>query len=869
MRRKATMFLGNIILLGYQGSGKTSLLRSLTGEAFRLVEPPSQRVDISDNYCLLTENLNWIASVAGLAYEDELVRIILEDLLKHMNAAFSKGGMSTVDHRDLHSRLGRPPPIPPLLPQRSQSFSETGVNLCISKDNSGGTSRFSGSFELLDSSSSEGKPQPPSRPHLLPSPKGTRHRIAKFFNKHHTKSHKKVQRHYSDSSNHMLYTNNHHAPSDSSPLSPPHAHSSPLPERLTERIKNEFADCTGGALPPRYLARLIDTPGHPSFRVLQSLYLTEKSLCLLVFDASKDILSPPPLGSLNPKRRASQEMKQNGERRQSTTLDESYLLHIMAEVSNICVQWSGCSLDMTICGPRIIIVGTHSDKVSSTVTHRNFEILRDEIRASPYQKYVATVKFIVSNSSIIERSSMDDLKSFMKENIKKSCRQQVPLKWLRCVRRFRAFFKKRNYFVSLTDARKLVSEICDISLTDPEIGEVIEFLHRNQVIMHFSRVHHLRDLVISNSQWFVQQVSALFGAAFVNIAAELGPAELVVDQEQLRSTGVLSNQLLDYVWRDKDSQANRDKILTVMHKMDLLCCLTSDTNPVANPVSLSASVEDLTADTKRNQYRQMVAVPSLVVPVLVEEPDPADISSLPAYDVDPVLFRFKDHVPNGLFPRVLVRCVQSYPKGFTLYRHSAIFLVDEKMLLLLLEGRNYIRLSLHPLHKTTPSPSSAPSSPTTQYTSVTDLDSILLDSSAVNPFTCMAVLMFVQASINDLTQQWTPHLDFDLCVKCSCKLHPIPMDAVVDIDDALAEMSRNARSRLLSSKDQHYIILNDVDSLVQQLCLRCELGNQVAITASLLCWFGEVPVASVSPTSPLGDIGEFCYIIMAQPKTSL
>lgn len=833
------MFLGNIILLGYQGAGKTSLLHSLTGEAFRLVEPPSQRIDIADNYCSLTDNLSWVSSVVGLAYEDELVRLILDDLLRHMNSSPSKGmSGGLLEGAGGGGTEGTPP-----LPQRSHSFSEAG-SMCVNGSATNG--RFSGSFEYFDSTSAEAQWQKRPSVDLLHSAKGKKHhRFAKFLNKsfgphhqHHKKEHAKVKRHFSDSTKHMVYASQH----TPSPPMPPH--SSPLPERLVEMIKGEFFECMGNTLPPRYLARLIDTPGHPSFRVLQSLFLTENSLCLLVFDASRDILS----SSLSLKRKPSPEAARktsNDRRRQPTCLDDSCLLHIMAEISNICVQWSGCNLDVTVCGPRIIVVGTHSDKVSSSVAHRNFEILRDEIKASPYQKYVAAVKFVISNSSIIERSSMDDLKRFVKENIKKSCRQQVPLKWLRCVRRFQAFLKKRNYFVSLTDAKKLVSEICDISLSDPEIGEVIEFLHRNQVVMHFSRVHHLRDLVISSAQWFLQQVSALFGAALVDIARELGPQELVADQELLRSTGVFSNRLLDYTWRGKDSKSNKEKVLTVMNKMDLLCFLSSDAHP--SPLSAS-SVEDLTAEPKKHHH--VSAMPSLVVPALVEEPDPPVITSLPAYNVDPMLFRFKDHVPNGLFSRVLVRCVQSYPQGFVLYRHSATFQVDEKSLLLLREDRNSIRLSLHPLDKATPT------SPSSQQLT-TSLDSIFSDSAVcVNPFVCMAVLMFVQASISDLTQQWTPHLDFDLCVECSCKMHPIPMDSVVDIDAALAEISRNAPSRLALSSDQHYIILNDVDSLLQHLSLRCELGNRVSIGASLMCWFGEQPAVSVSPTSPLWDVGE-------------
>ena len=872
--RKTTMFLCNMFLIGPQGSGKSSLLRSLMGDSFRLIEPPSQRIDIGECYCFLTDNLNWLPTVTGLVYEDELVRIIVDDLLKHvLSRGCLRGGGGGGGGGGWGEEQRRPPLPPPR--QRSQSFSEIRGNVCnldASEAVDKAANRLSGgNFDLVDSTESTdsmSRLEVAGRPKHFQAKKSP---LVKFLNRsfrqhHHT--HKKVQRHHSDSAKHMHYTRPGSAPTSPTPLPIP-PHPSPLPERITEKIKQELNGCPDGTLPPKYLARLIDTPGHPSSRVLQTLFLTENSLCLLVFDASKDLLSPPP-PSLSLKRKPSPEVKQNGAKHPPAT-EDSYLLQIMAEITNVCVQWSGCKTDMTIRGPRIVLVGTHSDKSPSSITHRNFEILRDEIKASAYEKYVATVKFVVSNSSIIERSSMDDMKSFVKEMVKKSCRQQVPLKWLRCVRRFQGLLKKRSYFVSLTEARKIVSEICDISLSDPEIGKVIHFLHQNQVIMHFPSAHHLRGLVISSTQWFSHQVSALFGAVSVDIAAEQGPVELLSDQDLLRSTGILTNKLLNYVWREKESQLNKDELLIVMNKMDLLCCMVSDTRPV----TLSASVEDLTAEPgskSRRQHRHKVTISSLVVPALVEEPHPPHLATLPSYDVLPVMFRFKDHVPSGLFSRILVRCVQSYPKGFCLYQHSGMFEVDDKSLLLLTEGRDYIRLTLHPNQKphSPSSPSSSSSSSSQQnHTEFSDADSLLSDSApnttsmstptlttpigeGVTPDTCMAILMFIRASINDLTQQWAPHLDFDLCMKCSCKLQPIPMDAVVDIDAALAEMTLSQRRKPLPGKPVHYIILNDVDSLLQQLApLRCDHGNLVPLTASLLCWFGEVPVTSVSPVSPL------------------
>lgn len=511
---------------------------------------------------------------------------------------------------------------------------------------------------------------------------------------------------------------------------------------------------------------------------------------------------------------------------------------------------------MTICGPRIALVGTHSDKVPSSVTHRNFEILRDEIKASPYHKYVAMGKFVVSNSSIIERSSMDDLKRFLRELIKKSCRQQVPLKWLRCVRRFQGMVKNKTYFMKLTEAKKLVSEICDISLQDPEIAKVISFLHQNQVIIHFSNVHHLRDIIITNALWFIQQVSALFGAGSVNVTS--APLDLTVDQDTLRSTGVLSNQLLDYVWRGKDSRANKNQLLAIMHKMDLLCCMASE----HQPLSLSASsMDNLTADAgtlKKNQSRHhhntaTVVVSSVVVPALAIEETPPHFFSLPSYDVDPIKFRFKAHIPHGLFHRLLVRCVQCYSRNFLLCQHAAMFEVDEKTHLLLTEGKDHITLTLHSAQKNT-LPNSGEDCGCGSSDGGSDSNSL----SEPPPDTCLAILMFIQASMNDLTRNWTPHLEFDFCIECHCRLQPIPMDAVVDIDAAVAEMSSRSvyrRPAAAPTRNEHYIILNDVDNLLQQLSLRCELGNQVPISPSLLCWFGEVPLTSASPSSTT-DVGK-------------
>ena len=941
---KTTLFLGGVLFLGPQGGGKTSLLRSLIGEMFRLVEPPSQSISIKENCSLMMDSVPWHQSTSGLVYEDELVKIVVDELLKYTHGE-SGGGANGTCRKSITSTIGTsyptpginvghggrngdispvdfsssngggsatPPPLPAARAVRSHSFSSAqslSVQPEIVVQNE---DRFSGSYESLDPSLPEGHLQSELKghgdhkkmPHLS---KGKKSLLGKFLTRGNRNSYhpngsphyspdiqKKVQRHYSDAARYAVNHGNK-SPTSAASRSPrsspaPQTFASPIPEHLMNRIKEEFGSCMENFLPPKHLARLIDTSGSPSFRVLQSLFLTDNSICLIVFDASRDILSPAPQSQVyvSSKKKGTPDTKlrkissgeqapfqrvPSGEQAQQKlrtgslgdqtpdSLDNSYLFHVMAEISNVCMQWSGSKSDMTIRGPRIILVGTHSDEVPSSVTHRNFEMLRDEVKGSPYERYVAITKFIVSNSSIIERSSMDDFKRFVKEMVKKCCRQQVPLKWLRCVRRFRGLLKK-NFCMSLVEARKLISEICEISpTTDSEIDDIIYFFHHNHLIMHFPRVYQLRDLIIVSTQWFAQQVSIVFGAGTMNIAAQQGPLDLIPDQELLKSTGVLSNRLLEYVWRDKDVRNCKEDLLAVMNKMDLLCVMTAD----SHPLSMASSIKDLTREgtNGRSSQSHQKPVGFVVVPALVEEPPPQDFSSLPSYDVKPILFRFKDHVPNGLFHRLLARCVQSYPKNFHLYQHAATFEIDEFSLLKLTEDQRQISLSLHPIPAVS-TPTKKDSSlyqklPTEILEEAIKSFSPLADPTFVSTDTCMAVLMFIQATVNDLTQQWTPHLDFDMCVRCDCKAPPIQMDSVVDIDIALAKTSKVGGFRRLSVyANKHYIILNDVDEVLQQQSsLRCQQGSQVPMSSSLFCWFGEMSAnSSVSPVSPGGEIGK-------------
>ena len=928
-QRKATLFLSNVVFLGPLGSGKTSLLRTFTGKTFRLIEPPSQHISFSSSYHDLAD---WLPVVGGLVYEDELCRLIVEDLLKHVHSmltsstkmsspSYALGGAlggrgigasggSTMGAGGVFvggasiSRDAPPPPLPPPR-QRSQSYSDSHHNKIedLSIEATKATNRLSASFEVIESGSPEGRlqlgvrPQPvadskPIHPRRLHLSRQGKSFIDKLISPRLRRSFRvkgpNIRRHHSDSvrTTHLTVSDDHAIPTrmasnGSVPAAGSHQSSCPLPEQLIEKIKKELQQCTDGTLNQKYYGRLIDMPGGGAFQVFKHLFITDSSICVLTFDISKDILSVPSPGprrrsplplsnTKDPIVRSSSENSQVTPNRHghAQPAKASYLNQLLTTIGDICLQWSHSNSDLTVRGARIILVGTHSDKVPSSVSHRNFELLRKEIKGSPYEKYVSMMKFVVSSSSIIERSSIDDLKHFIMDSAKKVCRVQVPLKWLRCVRRFQAFSAKKSYIMSMAEARKIVAEVCDISQPE-EITGVIQFLHHNHIILCFERIHQLKEIVITDCKWFASHVSAIFKAGYFNLVQKGAPAELHSDQELLHSRGILTNQLLDFLWRDKETQKHKEELLTLMHKMDILCCMTSETNPF----SFATSVEDLTLDSsakKKKKSNISAGVLSLViVPSLIEESAPPHLNSLPSFKAEPVIFRFKQgHVPSSLFQRLLVRCVQSYPNDYTLYRDAATFEVDSVSLLMLTMGKDFIRVSLHRIRS-----GSESLSPTLD---ITDLDSLMSPNlRSPSPDVCMAILMFVQATISDLIQQWMPNLSYDLCVLCNCKSR---VERDIDVDHArkLSTMSEpgangnhfkvgdaSATSRLgvlpaWNSNEDHYIVLSDMDNMLQHSFLRCEAGNQVPSSASLLCWFGEVPPipSGRSTTSPVEDTGK-------------
>ena len=184
--------------------------------------------------------------------------------------------------------------------------------------------------------------------------------------------------------------------------------------------------------------------------------------------------------------------------------------------------------------PRIILVGTHIDKVGGLDAKRNYEEARKALKSSPCGKFLSSAAFMVDSLSAIERFGNDDLKKFIIDCMKKGCKQRVPLRWLRCVRRFKSLSLDGQFFITLKEAEKVVQELCQ-GCNKEEISQIIEFLHKNLVIYNLGQLHpQLNGRVVTDLGWLVWQISNLFSLQHDTAYSQV-PQDLSSDLEILHS----------------------------------------------------------------------------------------------------------------------------------------------------------------------------------------------------------------------------------------------------------------------------------------------------------------------------------------------
>ena len=279
--------------------------------------------------------------------------------------------------------------------------------------------------------------------------------------------------------------------------------------------------------------------------------------------------------------------------------------------------------------PPVFLVCTHADKPYRTDV--NPEDLASEIygylKDKVYGKLLKGL-FVVDNT---KSGSGDECPGVIKLREKvlsfakklPQVNEVIPLKWLKCEKVLHLLSKEGYNWVPTEKARQIAKEECGID-DDEEFRTLLNFLHDQRVLIHFTESPELENMVVLSPQWLID--------VFKKVITVKSWVDVEVDFEELwcnlADHGILDEKLLDHTWKHLFvNQENRKSLIAIMERFSLLC--------------------EWPSDGSTNQY---------LVPSLLRSPPTSDVIDLLASAQIPSLFvRFESHrVPPGLFSRLIL-----------------------------------------------------------------------------------------------------------------------------------------------------------------------------------------------------------------------
>ena len=322
--------------------------------------------------------------------------------------------------------------------------------------------------------------------------------------------------------------------------------------------------------------RIWDCGGQPVFLDILSAFLTKRTMFLLFFDASLPLKSQY-VGIWRHKGKKCQDEKQNVTILQ-LMMQWMQLIHasLVAKdergignkeseqgeaTQNEATVEKGQSNLSHRC-PRIMIVGTHGDKVS-TKQQRN-EVL-EEFRACkdmPYQD-ILEGKLIIDNTTAGKEEEDPGYRNIRKKiyDFTKYLTVDTPNAWLS----FRKVLENTvgDSPVLLYEEVIPIAKECGIS--EEEVPSVLHFYHQLGVFLHYTKIKLLQNTIIVKPQWLIQQLCKLllpemFGSR---------PEYLTRQWNDLEGKGVLEERLYQDIWGDCGLEGGAQVLVDLLEHFDL------------------------------------------------------------------------------------------------------------------------------------------------------------------------------------------------------------------------------------------------------------------------------------------------------------
>ena len=404
-----------------------------------------------------------------------------------------------------------------------------------------------------------------------------------------------------------------------------------LPEEIARLVEKMLQEEENASHEDNIYSVLWDFGGQSVYYETHPIFLTEKAIYILVSNLSRD----PDKEASPPVKTGLVENKVDIDCRK-TNLDylDFWMSSIYSLVSPDVLSPQQAASNVSHVLPRrlppVFLVCTHADVPFGGSNARDLALKTyGFLQHKTYKEHLYKDVFVVDNTKSGSEEECTEVKRLREEVLAVAkelqlTKEEIPVKWLRYENKLR---KKHDKWITHEEAKRIAFEDCGIQ-EDDEFSTLLNFLHDQRIVIHFSGSPELERMVILDPQWLVDVLKNI-----ITVTRFKHTEHLVRDLWiKLEDTGILDEKLIDHAWRDLlDDQGSHESLIAIMERLSLLSPWPSSN------------------DSK--QY--------LVPSMLMSPPTDDVLQHLDSVNIPPLFVTFASgRVPPGLFSRLILHFLQ-------------------------------------------------------------------------------------------------------------------------------------------------------------------------------------------------------------------
>ena len=406
-----------------------------------------------------------------------------------------------------------------------------------------------------------------------------------------------------------------------------------IPESIATLIERLLLEVNNVEEEEEMYTVLWDFGGQSVYYATHPLFLTSRAIYILLYDLSR-----------NPQDRAVPIVKQGLYKKVhdiycgKTNLD--YLDFWMSSVASLSgLEKNGPQSERVNSKrlpaklPPVLLVCSHADTPYADSDARDLAVeIFGSLQAKPYSQHLFEDVFVVDNTKSGSAQQCLEVVRLRQEihAIAKELpqmKEDIPVNWLKYENALQVIRQEGRKWISLDEARQIAREVCTI-VNDEEFYTLLNVLHDQRILIHFSDTSTLSKIVVLDIQWLIDVFRKV-----ITVKPYEPKEKLFRDLwVKLETTGILESDLLEHVWGPLiDQQETVHGLLAIMEKFSLLC-----------PWPFSGSSK---------QY--------LVPSMLVSHPTQEVLDLLASACIPSLVIKFSSgQVPQGFFPRLVLQFFQ-------------------------------------------------------------------------------------------------------------------------------------------------------------------------------------------------------------------